>query len=137
MSNPSGTACRFDPLSDGTVPAGEVLATVTGSDGGYLIQAGRFVDGELVLEAGHYLAFPNRHVPRTGDVPGWSDVMETLLDYIPEFHGLKSGNRPDHSTYELHGAAMGRTVPGHGHTHILIGTAADMATKFAAVQIKA
>ena len=138
MGNPDGASppktCRFDPLEDGTVPAGEVLGRVEGERGGYVIQAGKPVgDGGLELEPGHYLIFTNLHVPMTDRVLGFSDTVATLKFAIPEFRGLMPGDRLSHITYELEGAEMGRTVPGHAHVHVFIGTAAEPAAKFAAV----
>lgn len=135
MASADGSrSCKFDPLPDGHIPTGDlVLGRIQGENGGYVVQAVNFVDGEAVLDPGHYLLFPNRHVPRVGDVYGWSSVKETLLHCIPEFVGLKPADRPDHAIYELHGPKMGRTIPDHAHEHVVIGDAAALAEKFAAV----
>lgn len=116
--------CKFDPREDGSIPTGDrVIYRIPGDDGGYLVQNVRFEDGGAVLDPGHYLLIPNRHVIQVDRVVGWSDVAAVLLRAIPEFVGLLPEDRPPHVRYELQGEVVGRTIE-HAHEHVVIGPAA-------------
>ncbi|MDB5179215.1 MAG: hypothetical protein JWN01_1158 [Patescibacteria group bacterium] len=109
--------CIFCPNSNDEVPAGEVTAK---NDLGYLTQAGRMVDGTLVLEEEHWLLVPREHISIRSKMPqGWDEAEYYLISQIPGF-GPDEADWPPYVAYSLYGTEVGQTMA-HRHTHVRIG----------------
>jgi hypothetical protein len=109
--------CRFDPGDDGLVEAGEILAQ-TGD--GYLIQAMvRTAGGGLVLDVGHYLILPRRHIGFRSELPmNWTVTESFLLSSIPGFGPIER-RWPAYFLYYIFGRQCGQTIF-HLHGHVRV-----------------
>ncbi|HUD11870.1 MAG TPA: hypothetical protein VMS08_05645 [Candidatus Saccharimonadia bacterium] len=116
-----GKRCIFCRQPDGTVLAGEIIAS---NALGYLTPAGHMEAGVLVLEEGHWLVIPWEHIGATDEPAfGWEQARRELMMSIPAF-GVNIPEWPPFRCYFLHGVEAGSTIF-HRHDHVRLVSEGD------------